>query len=232
MKTAIVTGASGAIGREIAKSLKNEGYTVFGTYLKNPFEESGITAVKCDVTNEDDIKKLVKTAVDQTGRIDVLVNNAGICKTGVFQDFSASDFDEIINTNLKSMFLFSKEVSSFMINKKSGRIVNISSVWGVKGASCEVIYSASKAGVIGFTKALSKELAPSGITVNCVSPGVILTDMLNQYSDEELEELKNQTPVGRLGNPKDVANAVMFFVSEKSDFVTGQNLVTDGLFSE
>lgn len=231
MKTAIVTGASGAIGRQIAKSLVKEGYKVYGTYLKNPFEEQGIISVKCDVTVDTDIKKLVKKAIDETNRIDVLVNNAGICKTGVFQDFSGEDFDEIINTNLKGAFLLSKEVVPFMLNK-NGRIINISSIWGVTGASCEVIYSASKAGVIGFTKALSKELAPSKITVNAISPGVILTDMLKQYTEDELNELKNQTPVGRLGTPEDIANAVLFFASEKSGFVTGQNLTVDGLFSE
>lgn len=232
MKTAIVTGASGGIGREIARQLKQDGYTVYGTYFKNEFFEDGIIPVKCDVTNQKDVENLVKTVINKTGRIDVLVNNAGVCKTGVFQSFSEKDFDEIINVNLKGTFLMSKEAAPFMINQKAGRIINISSIWGVKGASCEAVYSASKAGIIGFTKALAKELAPSGITVNSVSPGVILTDMLKEYSEDELKELENQTPVGRLGTPKDVANAVMFFANEKSGFVTGQNLITDGLFSE
>ncbi|MBQ2897951.1 MAG: 3-oxoacyl-ACP reductase FabG [Clostridia bacterium] len=230
MKTAIVTGASGGIGREIARQLFKSGYTVFGTYFKNQFFEDGIISVKCDVTNPKDVENLVKTVINQTGRIDVLVNNAGVCKTGVFQSFSEADFDNIINVNLKGTFLMSKAVADTMINQKSGRIINISSIWGVEGASCESVYSASKAGIIGFTKALAGELAPSKITVNSVSPGVILTDMLKEYGEEELEDLKNQTPIGRLGTPKDVANAVMFFAKQESDFITGQNLVVDGLF--
>lgn len=232
MKTVVVTGASGGIGREIARSFKDMGYMVFGTYFNSPFEENGIISVKCDVKSENDVKELSEFVIKKSGGIDVLVNCAGVCKTGVFQDFSENDYNKICDTNLKGAFLVSKEFVPFMINKKCGRIINISSIWGVSGASCEAVYSASKAGLIGFTKALAKELAPSGITVNAVSPGVILTDMLKEYSDEELEELRNQTPVGRLGTPKDVANAVMFFASENSDFISGQNLVTDGLFSQ
>ena len=230
MKTAVITGASGGIGRCIAQEFKKQGYTVFGTYFNTPFEEEGIIPVKCDVKNHSDVKFLINTVLEKTSAIDVLVNCAGVCKTGVFQSFSEHDFNEICDTNLKGAFLVSKEALPLMLNKKSGRIINISSIWGVSGASCEAVYSASKAGLIGFTKALAKELAPSGITVNCVSPGVIMTDMLSQYLQEELEDLKQQTPIGRLGTPKDVANAVMFFANEKSDFISGQNLVVDGLF--
>lgn len=232
MKTVVITGASGGIGREIARSFRDLGCMVFGTYFSSPFEEDGIIPVKCDVKNQKDVKALSEFVIKKAGGIDILVNCAGVCKTGVFQDFSENDYDKICDTNLKGAFLVSKEFAPFMINKKFGRIINISSIWGVAGASCEAVYSASKAGLIGFTKALSKELAPSGITVNAVSPGVILTDMLSEYSQEELQELKNQTPMGRLGTPKDVANAVMFFAKENSDFISGQNLVVDGLFSQ
>ena len=188
MKTVVITGASGGIGREIARSFKNIGCTVFGTYFSSPFEEEGIIPVKCDVKSEKDVKTLAQFVINKAGGIDVLVNCAGVCKTGVFQEFSEKEFNEICDINLKGAFFMSKEFAPFMINKKYGRIINISSIWGVCGASCEAIYSASKAGLIGFTKALSKELAPSGITVNAVSPGVILTEMLSEYSDQELED--------------------------------------------
>ena len=226
MKIAVVTGASGEIGRQIAVDFAKSGYKVYGTYCSSPFEQEGVTPIKCDVKNEQDVKALF----DITGGADVLVNCAGVCKTGVFQDFSEEDYRKITDTNLKGAFLTSKYAVSSMIQKGFGRIINISSIWGVVGASCEVLYSASKSGLIGFTKALAKELAPSGITVNSVSPGVIKTKMLDQYSEEELEELRDQTPIGRLGTPKDVSNAVLFFAKEESDFISGQNLVVDGLF--
>ena len=226
MKIAVVTGASGEIGRQIAVDFAKSGYKVYGTYCSSPFEQEGVTPIKCDVKNEQDVKALF----DITGGADVLVNCAGVCKTGVFQDFSEEDYRKITDTNLKGAFLTSKYAVSSMIQKGFGRIINISSIWGVVGASCEVLYSASKSGLIGFTKALAKELAPSGITVNSVSPGVIKTKMLDQYSEEELEELREQTPIGRLGTPKDVSNAVLFFAKEESDFISGQNLVVDGLF--
>lgn len=226
MKIAVVTGASGEIGRQIAIDFAEKGYKVFGTYCNSPFQQDGIVPVKCDVTNENEIKALFEKA----GDVDVLVNCAGVCKTGVFQDFSEQDYNKITDTNLKSAFLMSKHAVAFMLKKGRGRIINISSVWGVVGASCEVLYSASKAGLIGFTKALAKELAPSKITVNSVSPGVIKTKMLDQYTKEELQDLKDQTPIGRLGTPKDVSNAVLFFAKEESDFISGQNLVVDGLF--
>ncbi len=226
MKIAVITGASGEIGRQIAIDFSQKGYKVFGTYCNSPFEEQGITPIKCDVTNENDVKSLFELA----GGVDILVNCAGVCKTGVFQDFSEDDYNKITDTNLKSAFLTCKYAVPFMLKKGGGRIINISSVWGVVGASCEVLYSASKAGLIGFTKALAKELAPSKITVNAVSPGVIKTQMLNQYTKEELDDLKDQTPVGRLGTPKDVSNAVLFFAKDESDFISGQNLVVDGMF--
>jgi len=227
MKIAVVTGASGEIGRQIAVDFSKKGYRVFGTYCENPFEEEGIIPVKCDVANENDVKALF----EKTGGADVLVNCAGVCKTGVFQSFSEEDYRKITDTNLKGAFLTCKYAVPYMLEKQKGRIINISSIWGVAGASCEVLYSASKAGLIGFTKALAKELAPSSITVNSVSPGVIKTKMLNQYSEEELEDLKEQTPLGRLGNAKDVSNAVLFFAKDESDFISGQNLVVDGMFS-
>lgn len=227
MKIAVVTGASGEIGRQIAIDFAKSGYKVFGTYCTSPFEQEGVIPVKCDVKNEKDVKALFQ----QTGGADVLVNCAGVCKTGVFQDFSEDDYNKITDTNLKGAFLTSKYAVESMLKKGSGRIINISSIWGVVGASCEVLYSASKSGLIGFTKALAKELAPSKITVNSVSPGVIKTKMLDQYTEEELNDLKEQTPVGRLGTPKDVSNAVLFFAKDESDFISGQNLVVDGLFS-
>lgn len=241
MKTAVVTGASGAIGSEISKVLASNGYHVVMSYnnSKNDalnalkeIEGNGFSAqiFKCDVKNEKETNNLMTFAADSFGRIDVLVNNAGVSLQKLFQDVTTDEYDKIFDTNVGGVFNCCKSVAKYMINKKSGSIVNISSMWGICGASCEAHYSASKAAVIGLTKSLAKELGPSGIRVNCVAPGMIDTKMNAHLPADVFEEIKNETPLGRIGNSIDIANAVLFFAKDESSFVTGQTLCVDGGF--
>lgn len=239
MQTALITGASRGIGKKTAEVLAQNGYCVIINYNKSEkdanmlFEkiiENGGKAylAQGDVSKSNDVKKMFNDINSSFGGVDVLVNNAGISYFGVFDLMTEEEYDRIFDVNMKSMFLCSKECAPYMINKKSGRIINISSMWGVTGASCEVAYSASKAAVIGFTKALALELAPSGITVNCIAPGVIDTDMNKNLTSSDIEELKNQTPLGKIGTPSDIANAVAFLASDKASFITGQILGVNG----
>ncbi len=180
-----------------------------------------------DVSSEEDVKKLFETARSYGGA-DVLVNNAGVSYIGLLQDMSADEIKRVLDINLTGAILCSREAAKQMIPKKSGCIINIASMWGEVGASCEAVYSASKAGLIGFTKALAKELGPSGIRVNCVSPGVIKTDMNKELTEETLAELSEDTPLLRLGSPEEVAKAAAFLASEESSFITGQVLSVNG----
>ncbi len=234
-KTVLVTGASRGIGYCIADTFARAGYSVFATYnktteslpaLSEKLTEEGfsLTPVFCDVSDEVSVKALFETV----GDIDILINNAGIAEFSLLSDISVSSWDRMIDTNLKSVFLCSKEASKAMIRKKSGKIINISSVWGLLGASCETHYSASKAGVIGFTRALAKELGPSGICVNCIAPGVIATEMNAHLSDDDMRALCGETPLGRIGTPEDVAHAALFFA--EAEFVTGETLSVGGGF--
>ena len=242
-KTALITGASRGIGASIAVMLSQNGYNVVINYNKSEKQalqlaesitKSGgeATAIRADVSNKTEVAAMIETALKSYGKIDLLVNNAGIAEQKLFTDIAESDWDNMQNINLKSMFLCSQAVVPSMINNKSGNIVNISSVWGITGASCEVHYSATKAGVIGFTKALAKELAPSGIRVNCVAAGVIDTDMNSGFDIETMKELEVQTPLGRIGTVEDIANSVCFLASDKADFITGQVLTVDGGFAD
>ncbi len=230
-KIALVTGAGRGIGKEIAKKLQEDGYFVIAnsknTEIENTKTQEGYRA---DVSDSSQVSEMIETIIKKHGKIDVLVNNAGIAQQKLFTDISESDWDTMMDTNLKSMFLVTKAVLPYMIHEKSGAILNISSIWGMVGASCEVHYSAAKAGVIGFTKALAKEVAPSNIRVNCVAPGIIKTDMLNDFSEEDLADLSEETPLGKLGTPRDIAEAVSFLVSEKASFITGQILSSNGGF--
>lgn len=234
-KKVLVTGASRGIGYCIAESFARRGYTVFATYNKTedtlpPLAESlsresfSLTPVFCDVADEASVKAMHQAV----GDVDILINNAGIAQFALLSDISGSDWDNMLNTNLKSAFLCSKIFSRGMINRNFGRIINISSVWGVVGASCETHYSASKAGLIGFTRALAKELGPSGITVNCIAPGVIETEMNAHLSDEDMAALCDETPLGRIGKPEDIAHAALFFA--EADFITGETLSVGGGF--
>lgn len=225
MKTAIVTGASKGIGKEIAKTLKEKGYSVVGTYLNTLCE--GL--VKCDLSKAEDIKNLAEYAINKYNKIDLVVNCGGVSLCGVVQDIKEEEISYLTDVNLKAPYLLAKYVADNMIKNGGGSIINISSVWGNVGASCEVIYSASKGGVNTMTKALAKELAPSNIRVNAVAPGVIKTDMLNCCSEEDLKELAEETPLKRLGTCEDVAKAVLFLA--EADFITGQVLTVDGGFS-
>jgi 3-oxoacyl-[acyl-carrier protein] reductase len=218
----LVTGASRGIGKSIAKAFISSGYEVFSNYLNN-FPEFGIP-VQGDISKPQDVVGML----EKIGGVDVLVNNAGISISGLFQDISIDDERRIFDVNVFGTFNCTRTFLPHMISQKFGRIVNISSIWGQVGASCEVHYSASKSAIIGFTKALSKEVAPSGITVNAICPGVIKTDMLSEYSQSDLENLASETPVGRLGTPEDVAKSAVFLA--ENDFITGEILTVSGGF--
>ena len=241
--SAVVTGASRGIGAAIAEELAACGFPVIVNYSANEdaagrvcekIRARGGDAVsfRCDVSNRKDVDRMMSYAAESFGGISVLVNNAGVSQIKLFTDISDEEWRRMVGVNLDGVFNCCQSALPYMIHKKYGRIINISSVWGVYGASCEVHYSAVKAGVIGLTKALAKEVAPSGITVNAVAPGCILTDMLKEEcSEETLRELAQDTPIGRLGTPKDVADAVSFLASNRASFITGQILGVDGGFS-
>lgn len=242
MSAAIVTGASGGIGRAVAVALAKMKYHLVLTYNTHKeeceslaqviWENYGVQvlAMKCDVKSPQEVKEVVKTAANSFEKIQVLVNNAGIAQQKLFTDITDEDWFTMINTNLSGAFYMCREVLPYMIHEKSGRIINIASMWGEIGGSCEVHYSAAKAGLIGLTRALAKEVAPSGITVNCVSPGVIMTDMMSGFDEETIKSLTEETPVGRLGTPRDVAKAVEFLAHESSSFITGEILRVNGGF--
>ena len=236
---AIVTGASRGIGREIALSFAEAGANVVINYAGNKAlaeevaekaRESGAKAlvVQADVSKSDQVESLIAATIAEFGRIDILVNNAGITKDNLIMRMKEEDWDDVINTNLKSAFLLSKGVSRIMMKQKSGRIINISSVVGILGNAGQANYVAAKSGMIGLTKTLARELATRGITVNAVAPGFIETDMTATLSEDIRAELLKQIPLARLGSPKDVANVVKFLASESAGYLTGQVLHVDG----
>ncbi len=234
-KVIVITGASRGIGKGISEYFLEKGHIVIGTFNKSLNEANEIKEkyplfdpIKTNVTNEEEIKKTVSKIIKKYGQIDCLINNAGISKTGLLQDMALEDYNEIFDVNVKGLFLFTKEVLPYMINKKSGKIINISSMWGITGGACEVLYSASKSAVIGLTKALAKEVGPSNINVNCIAPGVIKTDMLNNLKEDDLEVLREETPLLKIGTPFDIAKVCYFLFSENSDFITGQVISVDG----
>ena len=236
MKTVIITGGTRGIGRACVERFANEGWNVAFFYLsscekaKEIEAESGAFSIQCDVRNSAEVKAAVKKVIDKFGNVDLLVNNAGVSFSGLLQDMSDFDWQQVIDSNLTSAFYTSREVIPIFLQNSSGSIINISSMWGVTGASCEVAYSASKAGLIGFTKALAKELAPSQIRVNVVAPGAINTDMMKEYSDAEIEAIAEETPLGVIGSAKNVADAVWFLASDSAEFITGEVLNVNGGF--
>ncbi len=239
-KTALVTGGAKGIGAAICCKLAAEGYNVAVNYNSSADEAAELVeelskiteaaSFQADVSDSAQVNDMVNAVTERFGGIDALVNNAGIAQQALFTDISDEIWQRMLGVNLTGQFNCCRAVLPQMINRKSGKIVNITSMWGEVGASMEVHYSAAKAGVIGLTKALAKEVGLSGITVNAVSPGVIMTDMMCSFSRETLDELTDETPLNRLGQPNDVAEAVAFLLSEKSDYITGTVIPVNGGF--
>ena len=236
-KVAIITGASRGIGREIAKTLARKGIKVVANFNKSEDnaielkeelkkENVDIEIFKADVSKREDVKKLVQFTIEKFKKIDILINNAGIAEYNLFTEETDEDWKRVINTNLYSAFAMSQEVSKEMIRKKKGCIINISSAWGIVGASLEVLYSVSKAGMDGLTKALAKELGPSNIRVNSIAPGIIDTKINNNLKKEDIENLKEEIPLERIGNVKDIAKCVEWLVED--DYTTGQIISING----
>lgn len=236
-KKVVISGGSRGIGRAIVKAFTENGYEVAFIYksaddaANSVSRETGAYAIKADISNAAEAKEAIKKAYEILGGIDILVNNAGIAQIKLFTDITDDDFQSMINTNLGGTFYLSREASKYMIAEKYGKIINIGSMWGKCGASCEVHYSASKSSLRGFTMALAKELGPSGITVNCIEPGVIETEMNASLDADTLKELCESTPLMRIGKPEDVAELVLFIASDKADFITGQIIGVDGGFA-
>ncbi len=209
------------------------GYRVFLNYEKSDdaaqkiCAETGAIAVKADISDEESVERMAEL-VRKYGKVSVIVNNAGISQIKLFSDITAADWDRMFDVNVRGMFLVTKAFLPDMIHEKYGKIINISSMWGVRGGSCEVHYSAAKAAVIGFTKALAKEVGPSGINVNCIAPGVIDTDMNSELDEQAMAELCADTPAGRIGTPYDIAKTAVFLASDDASFITGQTICADG----
>ncbi len=236
-KVVIVTGASRGIGREIAKRLAKKGLKVIANYNKSQKEAEElqeelrkegqeIDIVKADVSKREEARKLAEFTLNKYGKIDILINNAGISEYKLFTDETDEDWNKIINTNLYSAFAMSQEVIPNMIHNKNGLIINMSSAWGVVGGSLEVIYSVSKAGLDGLTKALAKELGPSNIRVNSIAPGMIYTKMNEKFSKEEIEEIKEEIPLGTIGEASDISKCVEWLIEDK--YTTGQVISING----
>ncbi|MGN1296920.1 MAG: 3-oxoacyl-[acyl-carrier-protein] reductase [Clostridia bacterium] len=238
-KTVLVTGGSRGIGKEVAIKYAENGYDVIVNYisdktdvetLKKEFYEKGIESliVKADVSKQEDVESLVKQAIEKFEKIDVLVNNAGITRDNLLMRMSEEEFNKVVDINLKGTFLVTKAVSKYMMKRRQGSIVNLSSVVGVAGNAGQCNYSASKAGIIGFTKSIAKELASRNIRANAVAPGFIETDMTSVLSDTVKENINNQIPLKRMGTAKEVAELIYFLGSEKSSYITGQVINVDG----
>lgn len=238
MRTALITGGSRGIGAQTVRSFAAAGYRAAFFYRSSEAEarklaeKTGAYAICCDVADSTSVQAACTQAQRLLSHIDVLVNNAGIAQQKLFTDITDEDWQRMLNVNLSGAFYASRAVLPGMISRRYGRIINVGSIWGQVGASCEVHYSAAKAGLIGLTKGLAKEVAPSGVTVNCVCPGVIETDMLSCFTQEDLASLAEETPVGRLGTPQDVASMILWLCDEKAGFVTGQVIGVNGGFGE
>lgn len=240
-KTVLITGASRGIGKETAIVLAENGYNVIINYHNSKDSALSLAdkitsfggnciAIKADISNPSQVESMFCEAKKKYGKIDILINNAGIAKQNLFTDVSYSEWRNMFNVNMDGVFHCCQNALPDMIRSHEGKIINISSVWGIVGASCEVAYSSTKAAIIGFTKALAKEVGPSGIQVNCVAPGVIDTDMNSNLDELSLSQLKDETPLCRLGKVEDIANTILFLVSSKSDFITGQIISPNGGF--
>lgn len=237
MKTVIVTGGSRGIGRETCKLFASNGYSVVVNYnsseeaakaLSRELGDAPHILCKADVSNSAAVEKMVREAYNKFGKIDVLINNAAIAEQKLFCDITDEDWRKIMGVNLNGAFYGSRAVLPYMISQKSGSIVNVSSIWGLVGGSCEVHYSASKAALIGMTKALAKEVGPSGVRVNAVAPGITETDMMFDLDESERQELIDKTPLGRFASPAEIAKSILFIA--ESEFITGQVLSPNGGF--
>ena len=239
-RSVLVTGASGGIGEAMCREFAKNGYDVAIHYNASEASALNLKAelesqyrvkavpIKADLRNSDDVKALAETALKEFGKIDVLINNAGMAYLTLFQLADDNKVKELFDINLMSAMNLTKEILPAMIRNQWGRIINISSMWGIAGASCEVHYSATKSALIGFTKALAKEVGPSGITVNCIAPGYIDTKMNSSIDDESAQEIVDATPVGRKGRPEDVSPLAVFLCDDKAEFITGQVISVDG----
>lgn len=238
-KVALITGGTRGIGRAIALKLSEEGYNIAISYINNnkkaqevvdEIEKNNVKAlaIKADVSKEEEVNNMMKVINKELGNIDVLVNNAGITKDNLLIRMKTEDWDQVIDTNLRGVFLCTKAVARGMMKKRYGKIVNIASIVGISGNTGQGNYSASKAGVIGFTRSIAKELGSRGINVNVVAPGFIETDMTQVLEDNIKDEMLKSIPLNRAGKPEDVANLVVFLCSEKADYITGQVIHVDG----
>ncbi len=239
--TVLVTGGAGGIGAAVCREFATAGYKVAINYFKSEdaanklaeeiLKAGGIAkAYKADVSQPAEVSKMVVDVMADFGHVDVLINNAAVAFQGLITDTTDAIYDRLMDVNMKGAFNATKAVLPGMINRKDGVIINISSMWGEVGASCEVIYSASKAALLGFTKSLAKEVGPSGIRVNCISPGIVDTPMNSAHSERDMEELSNETPLERIGKPEEIAKATLFLASENASFITGQILGVNGGF--
>lgn len=240
MKTVLITGAAKGIGKAIATKFANLGYKVVINYnrseeLAKKLQEEllkinkEIYVCQADITKIDDVNRLVNFTLENCGSIDVLVNNAGISKANLFIEDSIEDMNSIIAVNLMGTLNVTQTVlKKYMVSKKDGTIINLSSIWGITGASCEVMYSTTKSAIIGFTKALAKEMGPSNIRVNTVAPGFILTDMTSNLTEEEINDFREKIPLERVGNVEDIAGVVTFLASDDASYITGQVISPNG----
>ena len=237
MKTVLISGGTGGIGSETAAAFARAGYRVAILYHRNAEAAKGLaeklsgfslSTYACDVGNCEAVQTLARTVNRELGCPDVLVNCAGIARQGLFQELSEAELKEIFDVNFFGACYLTQAFLPGMISRQSGVILNVSSMWGITGASCEVAYSASKAALIGLTKSLAKEVGPSNIRVNAVAPGVIMTDMMKGYSEADLNRLREETPLCRLGRPEDVSSLLVYLASDGASFITGQVVSTDG----
>lgn len=238
MYTALITGGSRGIGAAAARAFARAGFRVAFLYRRDDAaaqavaRETGAEALRCDVSDPCRVRSACAEAERLLGHIDALVNNAGIAQQKLLTDVTDEDWRRMLDVNLSGAFYVTRAVLPGMIRRRQGRIVNVSSIWGQVGASCEAHYSAAKAGLIGLTRALAKEVGPSGVTVNCICPGVIQTDMLAGFTPQDLDALAQETPLCRLGTAEDVAHAILWLCREEAAFVTGQVVGVGGGFGE
>lgn len=235
MKTVLVTGGSRGIGKSIVQKFAENGYNVILNYSKS--EEAAyrlsekynnVKIFKADISNKKQVQEMIDYATSEFKKIDILINNAGISSTGLLQDLSEEELNRIFSVNVNGTFFCTQSVLPQMIARHEGKIINISSVWGLVGASNEVAYSASKAAIIGFTKALAKEVGPSNIHVNCIAPGIVMTDMVSDYTVEEFDDIRSQIPLERIGSTEDISNLAYFLASDEADYITGQIISPNG----